>query len=63
MARARDLGGVSSALIRPFTFEQASQNVEFAKRYKPPTEGERSELLARDKELAAKIGPRYEPVA
>jgi hypothetical protein len=43
--------------------EQAIQNVELARRYKPLTAKEREELLAYGKELAATLGPRYGPVA
>jgi hypothetical protein len=63
MAYALDLEGVSSAVIGPFTYDQAMQNVELAKRYRPLTDAERPELLAHGKELAEKIGPRYGPVA
>jgi hypothetical protein len=62
MAYALDLEGVSSAIIGPFTLEQAIQNVEFARKYKPLTEAERKELLALGQELAPKLGPRYGPV-
>jgi predicted aldo/keto reductase-like oxidoreductase len=63
LAYALDLEGVSVAVVGPFTFEQAVQNVEIARRYKPLTEPERTDLLAYGKELAAKLGPRYGPVA
>jgi len=42
--------------------EQAIQNVELARRYKPLTQTERQELLAFGKQLAATLGPRYGPV-
>lgn len=63
MAYALDLEGVSVANIGPFTLEQAIQNVEFARQYKPLTEKERDELLAFGKELAQTLGARYGPVA
>jgi predicted aldo/keto reductase-like oxidoreductase len=63
MAYALDLEGVSVANVGPFTMEQAIQNVELARRYKPLTEAERQELLAYGKELATTLGPRYGPVA
>jgi predicted aldo/keto reductase-like oxidoreductase len=63
MAYALDLEGVSVAVVGPMTLEQAIQNVEFAKKYKPLTEAERADLLAYGKELAPTIGPRYGPVA
>jgi predicted aldo/keto reductase-like oxidoreductase len=63
LAYALDLEGVSIAVVGPFTLEQALQNVEFARKYKPLTEAERDDLLAFGKELAPKIGPRYGPVA
>lgn len=62
MAYALDLEGVSAAVIGPFTLEQAIQNVEMAKRYKPLTAQEREALLSHGKELAATLGPRYGPV-
>jgi hypothetical protein len=63
MAYALDLEGVSSAVIGPYTFEQALQNVELARRYRPLVESERTELLAFGEDLARKLGPRYGPVA
>jgi uncharacterized protein len=63
MAYALDLEGVSSAIVGPFTLEQALQNVEFARAYKPLTEAQRMELLSFGKELAVKLGPRYGPVS
>ncbi len=63
LAYALDLEGVSVAVVGPFTLEQAIQNVELAKKYKPLTQAERDELLAYGKELATTIGPRYGPVA
>jgi len=63
LAYALDLEGVSVAVVGPYTVEQAIQNVEFARKYKPLTEQQRAALLARGKELAKKIGPRYGPVA
>ncbi|HOV78359.1 MAG TPA: aldo/keto reductase, partial [Sedimentisphaerales bacterium] len=62
LAYALDLEGVSVANVGPFTMEQAIQNVELARRYKPLTETERQELLAFGKQLAATLGPRYGPV-
>ena len=41
---------------------QAIENVELAKRYKPLTKPQLKALLARGKELAKTIGPRYGPV-
>jgi len=63
MAYALDLEGVSSAVIGPFTLEQAQQNLEWARQYRPLTEPEREALLAYGKELAVQLGPRYGPVA
>ena len=63
MAYALDLEGVSVANVGPFTMEQAIQNVELARQYKPLTAGEREELLAYGKQLAQTLGPRYGPVA
>jgi predicted aldo/keto reductase-like oxidoreductase len=63
LAYALDLEGVSAAVIGPFTLEQAMQNLAFARKYKPLTDGERNDLLAYGKELALELGPRYGPVA
>jgi predicted aldo/keto reductase-like oxidoreductase len=63
MAYVLDLPGVSVANVGPYTLEQAIQNVEFARNYKPLTDQERADLLAYGKQLAAEIGPRYGPVA
>jgi len=63
LAYALDLEGVSVANIGPFTMEQALQNVELARRYRPLIAQEREDLLAYGKELAAHLGPRYGPVA
>lgn len=62
LAYALDLQGVSTAVVGPFTYEQALQNVNLARGYKPLDEPTRTELLAFGKELAAKLGPRYGPV-
>ncbi len=62
MAYALDLEGVSAAVVGPYTVEQATQNVEFARKYKPLTDDERADLLAYGKEIAPKLGPRYGPV-
>ncbi|HEX40716.1 MAG TPA: aldo/keto reductase, partial [Phycisphaerales bacterium] len=59
IAYALDLEGVSSAVIGPYTAEQAMQNVEFAKKYTPLTSERRTELLAYGKTLAPTLGPRY----
>jgi predicted aldo/keto reductase-like oxidoreductase len=63
LAYALDLEGVSVANVGPFTMDQAIQNVELARRYKPLTETERQDLLAYGKELSQTLGPRYGPVA
>ncbi len=63
LAYALDLEGVSVANVGPFTMEQAIQNVDLARQYKPLTDTEREELLAYGKELAQTLGPRYGPVA
>lgn len=62
LAYALDLEGVHVAVVGPMTVEQATQNVDFALKYKPLTEAERAALLTRGKELAPQIGPRYGPV-
>jgi len=63
LAYALDLEGVSVANVGPYTLEQAIQNVEFARRYKPLTPEQRENLLAFGKQLAPQLGPRYGPVA
>jgi len=63
LAYALDLEGVHVANVGPFTMEQAIQNVELARRYRPLAVDERQELLAFGRELAPTLGPRYGPVA
>ena len=63
LAYALDLEGVSVANVGPFTMEQAIQNVELARGYKPLTDPQREELLAYGRQLAPTLGPRYGPVA
>ena len=62
LAYALDLKGVHAAVIGPYTLEQAIQNVEIARKYKPLTEKQRVELLKVGKDIAQEIGPRYGPV-
>jgi predicted aldo/keto reductase-like oxidoreductase len=62
LAYALDLKGVNLAVVGPYTVEQAVQNVEFARKYKPLTKEQLDSLLARGAELAKEIGPRYGPV-
>lgn len=63
LAYALDLEGVHVANVGPFTMEQAIQNVELARRYRPLAPDERQDLLAFGRELAPTLGPRYGPVA
>jgi predicted aldo/keto reductase-like oxidoreductase len=56
---ALDLEGVSAAVVGPYTVEQAIQNVEFAKKYKPLSKEQLSALLELGKKLAPDLGPRY----
>jgi len=63
LAYTLDLEGVSVANVGPFTMEQAIQNIEFARNYKPLTDTERKDLLAYGERLAQTLGPRYGPVA
>lgn len=63
LAYALDLEGVSVANIGPFTLEQALHNIALARKYRPLTDAERTDLLVRGRELAASLGPRYGPVA
>jgi len=59
MAYALDLEGVSVAVVGPYTAEQAIQNVQFARQYKPLTQTERDSLLEYGENLAKNLGPRY----
>jgi len=59
LSYALDLEGVSVAVIGPYTVEQAIQNVEFARKYKPLTREQRASLLEYGKKLAPDLGPRY----
>jgi aryl-alcohol dehydrogenase-like predicted oxidoreductase len=63
LAYVLDLEGVSVANVGPFTMEQALQNVELARRYRPLTDPEREDLLAYGRQLAPTLGPRYGPIA
>jgi len=62
MAYALDLEGVSVAVVGPYTVEQAIQNVELARKYKPLSDEQRTSLLEHGKKLAPNLGPRYGPV-
>ena len=62
LAYALDLQGVSVAVVGPYTAEQAVQNVEFARKYAPLSQEQRSALLEYGKKLAPSLGPRYGPV-
>lgn len=62
LAYALDLEGVATAVVGPFTLEQAIENVEIAKKYKPLSKEAREKLLEFGRELAGKLGPRYGPV-
>jgi predicted aldo/keto reductase-like oxidoreductase len=59
---ALDLEVVSVAVVGPYTVEQAIQNVEFAKKYKPLSKEQYSALIELGKKLAPELGPRYGPV-
>lgn len=63
LAYALDLEGVSTAVVGPFTLEQALRNIEIARQYRPLSPAEREEVLAWGRELAPNLGPRYGPVA
>ena len=47
---------------RNITLEQAIQNVEFARQYRPLTDQQRASLLALGRKIAPGLGPRYGPV-
>jgi predicted aldo/keto reductase-like oxidoreductase len=59
LAYALDLEGVTVAVVGPYTVEQAKQNVEFAKKYKPLSDEERESLIKHGTDLARSLGPRY----
>ena len=59
LAYALDLDGVSVAVVGPYTVEQAIQNVQFAREYKPLTQEQRSSILEYGHKLAESLGPRY----
>jgi predicted aldo/keto reductase-like oxidoreductase len=59
MAYALDLEGVSVAVVGPYTVEQAIQNVQFARKYQPLSQEQRSSLMEYGKKLAESLGPRY----
>jgi predicted aldo/keto reductase-like oxidoreductase len=59
MAYALDLEGVSVAVVGPYTVEQAIQNVQFARKYKPLSQEQRVSLMEYGKKLAESLGPRY----
>ena len=59
LSYALDLEGVSLAVVGPYTVQQAKENVEFAKNYKPLSQEQRSALISYGTDLAKKLGPRY----
>ena len=59
MAYALDLQGVSIAVVGPYTAEQAIQNVQFARKYKPLSPEQHASLMEYGKNLAESLGPRY----
>ena len=59
MAYALDLEGVGVAVVGPYTVEQAIQNVQFARKYKPLNGEQHSSLMEYGKKLAESLGPRY----
>jgi len=59
MAYALDLEAVSVAVVGPYTVEQAIQNVQFARKYKPLTPEQHASLMEYGKNLAKSLGPRY----
>jgi len=59
MAYALDLESVSIAVVGPYTAEQAIQNVQFARKYKPLSPEQRASLMEYGKNLAKSLGPRY----
>ncbi|MBN2316070.1 MAG: aldo/keto reductase [Sedimentisphaerales bacterium] len=62
MAYALDLEGVSVAVVGPYTVDQAIQNVQFAREYKPLSQEQRASILKYGRKLAETLGPRYGPI-
>ena len=62
MAFALDLERVKVAVVGPYTVEQAVQNVEFARQYKPLTPQQHTVLLERGRQMAPDLGTRYGPL-
>jgi predicted aldo/keto reductase-like oxidoreductase len=56
------LVGVSVAVVGPYTLEHSIQNVGFAKKFKPLSRDQLSDLMKLGKKLAPDLGPRYGPV-
>jgi predicted aldo/keto reductase-like oxidoreductase len=59
---ALGLKGVSVAVVGPYTLEHSIQNVGFARKYKPLSKDQLSDLMELGKKLAPDLGPRYGPV-
>jgi len=62
LAYALDLEGVGVAVVGPYTVEHSIKNVEFARKYAPLSQEQRTALLQYGKTLAPSLGPRYGPV-
>lgn len=61
MRYSLDIEGVASAVIGPYTTNQARQNARWAMRYRPLTKVETGNLRERGKKLAEDWGPRFGP--
>ncbi len=61
LAYALDLEGVNVAVVGPYTVEQAIENVELARKYKPLSAEQRAALLEHGKQL--NLGTRYGPLS
>ena len=59
LAYALDLPGVASAVVGPYTVEEAIHNVEMARAYESLSESDRAAILAYGEQLAEELGPRY----
>lgn len=58
-----DIEGVSLAVIGAYKTEEMLQNVEWAKKYRPLTADEKSDLVEHGKKLVIEWGPRFGPVS
>jgi predicted aldo/keto reductase-like oxidoreductase len=63
LAYALDLDGVCTAVVGPYTQEEALQNVALARAYTPLSDAQYQTLLEQGKQMAPDLGPRYGAIA